>query len=327
MRDGGAGWLLPPAVLAALLAAGGVLPTWAVFLLIQSFAKGMVALGLVVMIRGGRVSFGQGLVYCAGAYTAALLMHFTGLDDAVLLTIAGGLTAMLVGFVVGPLLASYRGIFFGILTLALSMIVYGIFNKLSVLGGSDGLNLHLPRYFGWQPGSTERAAYALFAFVSVITVAAAAGCRRYFDSLLGLVTLAVRDNEIRVEAVGASSTNVSYINYVIASTLGGIGGALSAFALGHVDPDFAFWTTSGEFLFVAILAGSASVTAIFIASILLEFVRSYSSQYFPNSWQMALGIFLLLVILFLPEGLGALAVRRSAPARASAGAGQMPEPL
>ena len=316
MRDAAAR-LLPLVVLAVLLAAGAVLPTWAVFLLVQAFSKGLVALGLVAMVRGGRVSFGQGLVYCAGAYTAALLMVYVGIDDAVLLTIAGGLVATVVGLAVGPLLASYRGIFFGILTLALSMIVYGIFNKLSVLGGSDGLNLHLPRYLGWQPTDTTSAAYALFAFVSLITVIAATSCRRYFDSLAGLVTLAVRDNEIRIEAVGASASAVSYANFVLAAALGGIGGALSAFALGHVDPDFAFWTTSGEFLFVAILAGTASVSAIFVASILLEFVRSYSSQYFPNSWQMALGIFLLLVILFLPEGLGALAVRRTVRTQAA----------
>ena len=53
--------------------------------------------------------------------------------------------------------------------------------------------------------------------------------------------------------------------------------------------------------------------AVFFAAILLELVRSFSSQYFPNSWQMALGIFLLLVILFLPEGLGSLLRRRARP--------------
>jgi branched-chain amino acid transport system permease protein len=52
------------------------------------------------------------------------------------------------------------------------------------------------------------------------------------------------------------------------------------------------------------------VTAVFVAAVLLELVRSFSSQYFPNTWQGALGIFLLLVILFLPEGLGSLVRRR-----------------
>ena len=98
--------------------------------------------------------------------------------------------------------------------------------------------------------------------------------------------------------------------------------ALAALSLGHIDPDFTFWTTSGEFVFLAILSGYASVTAVFFASIIVELVRSFSSQYFPNTWQGALGIFLLLVILFLPQGLGSL-VQRLPPqqrqARAASG--------
>jgi len=87
-------------------------------------------------------------------------------------------------------------------------------------------------------------------------------------------------------------------------------------ALGHIEPEYAFWTTSGEFVFLAILSGHASVVAVFLASVMLELVRSFSSQYFPNTWQLALGIFLLLVILFLPQGLGSL-LRRRRPAAAS----------
>ena len=85
-------------------------------------------------------------------------------------------------------------------------------------------------------------------------------------------------------------------NYVFGAVLGGIGGTIAALALGHVDPEFAFWTTSGEFVFVAILAGYLSVPAVFVAAIILEMVRSFSNLYFPNTWQLALGIFLLVVI-------------------------------
>ncbi|HLJ62487.1 MAG TPA: branched-chain amino acid ABC transporter permease, partial [Stellaceae bacterium] len=96
------------------------------------------------------------------------------------------------------------------------------------------------------------------------------------------------------------------VNFMIAAGLGGMGGALAGLAIGHVDPDFAFWTTSGEFVFLAVLSGHASVVAVFCSALVLELVRSFSSKYFPNTWQMALGIFLLLVILFVPEGLGSL---------------------
>ena len=80
-------------------------------------------------------------------------------------------------------------------------------------------------------------------------------------------------------------------NYVFGAVLGGIGGTIAALALGHVDPEFAFWTTSGEFVFVAILAGYLSVPAVFVAAIILELVRSFSNLYFPNTWQLALGDF------------------------------------
>ena len=88
--------------------------------------------------------------------------------------------------------------------------------------------------------------------------------------------------------------------------------AVKASSPAFISPIFAFWTTSGEFVFLAILSGYVSVTAVFVAAILLELVRSFSSQYFPNTWQGALGIFLLLIILFLPEGLGSL-MRRPWP--------------
>ena len=73
-----------------------------------------------------------------------------------------------------------------------------------------------------------------------------------------------------------------------------------------------FWTTSGEFVFVAILAGWQSVAAVFVASTVLEVVRSFSSSYFPNTWQLALGLFLLGVIRFLPRGIGSLWTRQAA---------------
>lgn len=299
-----------PVAFLVLAALGQVVPSWIVFLATMAFAKGLVALGLVVLMRGGLVSFGQGIFYCAGAYGAGLVMRYTGSGDAALLVVSGGVTALLLGLVIAPLLAGYRGIFFATLTLALSMIAYGILNKTYSLGGSDGINLHAPSFFGYRASTQTTGSYALFVFTSFVTVLAAALCRLHFDSMRGLLTLAARDNEIRVEYLGASVQRASAVNFAVAGTLGGVGGALAGLALGHIDPDFAFWTTSGEFLFLAILSGHASVIAVFFASILLELVRSFSSQYFPNSWQMALGIFLLLVILFLPEGLGSLLRRR-----------------
>jgi ABC-type branched-subunit amino acid transport system permease subunit len=307
---------------AALVVIGRLLPIWLVLVATLAFAKGIVALGLVVVMRAGLVSFGQGLFFCAGAYAAGLSMRGMGINDAVLLSALGGAAALVLGLVIAPLLARYRGIFFATLTLALSMIAYGVLDKTYSLGGSDGINLHAPTFLGYHPQTPQDASYALFVFASLITTTAAALCRVHFDSLRGLLSLAARDNEIRVEYLGASVQWLSVTNFAIAGLLGGIGGALAALSLGHIDPDFTFWTTSGEFVFLAILSGYASVTAVFVTSTVVELVRSFSSQYFPNAWQGALGLFLLFVILFLPEGLGSLLRRRgrynvkSAPAPA-----------
>jgi branched-chain amino acid transport system permease protein len=135
--------------------------------------------------------------------------------------------------------------------------------------------------------------------------------RAWFASSAGLLTLAARDNELRVEYLGASVRRLIGANFLIAAFFGGVGGALVVLSLGHVEPAFSYWTTSGEFVFIAVLAGYRSVPAVFAASLLLEVVRSFSSAYFPTTWQLALGLFLLLVIRFLPQGIGSLWTREA----------------
>jgi len=293
-----------------LLAAGSlILPDWAMFLFAMALAKGLVCIGIVGMMRGGVVSFGQGLYYCLGAYTATLVANSFGISDIFLLTLISAAVCLAVGLFFGPLLSSYRGIFFAMLSLALSMVLYGTLSKMSFIGGTDGLNIGAPTFLGWAPEGRPLQT-ALYIYVVAIVVIAGALMRIYFDSEQGLITLAMRDNELRVEYLGASVRNVMTYNYVFGALLGGIGGTIAVLALGHVDPEFAFWTTSGEFVFVAILAGYLSVPAVFVAAIILELVRSFSNLYFPNTWQLALGIFLLVVIVALPGGLGSL-IKRS----------------
>lgn len=301
--------LCAAAAFAVLAAAAWILPDWAMFLLAMALAKGLVCLGIVGMMRGGLVSFGQGLYYCLGAYTATLLANMLGVTDIFLLSLAAAAICGAVGAGFGPLLANYRGIFFAMLTLALSMVLYGSLSKMSFVGGTDGLNIAAPTFLGWAPEG-EALQRALYLYVAGLAVVTGALMRRYFDSEQGLLMLAARDNELRVEYLGASVRAAITWSYVFGGALGGLGGSVAALALGHVDPEFAFWTTSGEFVFVAILAGWFSVPAIFVAAGILEMVRSFSNLYFPNTWQLALGTFLLIVIVALPNGLGSLLRRK-----------------
>ena len=79
--------------------------------------------------------------------------------------------------------------------------------------------------------------------------------------------------------------------------------------VGHVSPDFAYWVNSGDFVFVAVLGGTGSVLAPFVGSIAFEFVKNYAVKFSPHTWQMTLGVFLLLVIYFQPQGLWHLLTR------------------
>lgn len=293
----------------ALALAGLVMPKWLTFLLTMAAANGLVSLGIALMMRGGVVPFGQGMVFAAGGYTAALAFNKLGITDALGLALAGGVVAMLLAAPFAPLLSRYRGIFFGMLTLALSMVSYGLLMKLNTLGGSDGFNVGRPTLLG-QTLPDAWVGYTLYLLTVVVATVVALLARVYFDSTRGLVMLAARDNELRVEYLGGAVRQTMAINFALAAFCGGVGGALAVLALGHIEPNFSFWTTSGEFVFVAVLAGWQSVAAVFVASMVLEVVRSFSSAYFPNTWQLALGLFLLFVIRFLPGGIGSLWVKR-----------------
>ena len=105
-------------VLLLLAGVGYVLPSWMQFMLTMAMANGLVSLGIVLLMRGGVVAFGQGLMSAIGGYAAALLFLHWGVTDAIVLAVLGGLSAMLITAPFAPLLARYRGIFFSMLSLA-----------------------------------------------------------------------------------------------------------------------------------------------------------------------------------------------------------------
>ena len=305
--------------LPVFLAGGWFLPNWLQSLLVLALGKGLVVVGLVLLMRTGLVSFGQGLYYCLGAYAAVSVGRIFKLpdsiltSDAIVMPLFGGLVAGLVAFVLGFLLARYRAIFFAMLSLAFSMILYGLLVKISVLGSSDGFNLAYKTVAGITVPAAAHL-YTLYAVSVVMVFIVAFALQRYLRSHLGRLAEAVRDNELRVEYMGSSVRHVVHVNYVIAAVLAGIGGGLVGLSIGHVDPDLAYWTTSGEFVFVAVLGGTGNVAAPILASLVFEWIKSAAYQYAPYLWQMVLGISLLLVIMFLPSGLWSVFRRRAGKA-------------
>jgi branched-chain amino acid transport system permease protein len=287
---------------------GLFMPPWLTSLATIAFANALVVLGLIILWRAGLVSFGQALYYCIGGYTVALLMRWTGVTDAIFMVLLAGILAGLTAFFVGFLLARYREIFFAMLSLALSMILYGVLVKTESLGSTDGFSVPNPTFLGYAPHGAALN-LTLYWLVLVIGACAALLVAAYLRSLGGTLAVPIRDNEIRLEFLGMSVNRLIHVKLVLAGVLGGLGGALAAFTIGHVDPAMAYWTTSGGFVFVTILAGSNSIAAAFIGSLLFEVIRSFAFATLPSLWQMILGTVLLLTILFLPEGLGSVFAR------------------
>ena len=299
----------------AVAVASIFLPYWATFLALIGLAKGLVVLGLMILWRTGLVSFGQGLYYGLGAYTVGLLPQLTGISDGFVLMIAGTAVATAVSFLLGFLLRRYRGLFFAMLNLAFSMILFGLLVNSEHLGSTDGFNIANITYAGYAPEGldSQRTLY-------VITVALVIGAGwlayRYLNSTMGHLTTAIRDNEIRVEYLGFSVERAVHAKYVIACALAGLGGTIAAIGVGHIDPETTvYWLQSGEFVFVTVLSGTGHPVAPFLGAIIFELLRSFALEYAPNIWQMIVGIALLACIMFLPDGLWSLLVRRRAETR------------
>ena len=288
----------------ALAALGAFVPEWVLYTSAIVLAKGLVVLGLCLLLRMNLVSFGQGLYYCAGAYICGLISQ-SGISDAFLLTVLAAFGSALVGLILGLFLSGYRSVFFAMFNLALSMILYGVLLKSISLGGSDGVGVAAPTYLGFAPDSDLRL-YVFFVFALGIASAACLFAYIYTKSEIGLASASVKDCEIRLEYLGLSVRYLIIFNFVIASTLAGIGGALVAMVSGHIIPELAYWTTSGEFVFITVLSGPHGILSAFGATAVFETIRLVAGQYMPNSWQMLLGGFLLLSILFMPGGISAL---------------------
>jgi ABC-type branched-subunit amino acid transport system permease subunit len=301
------------AVFIAAAIGGFLLPQWALFLTTVAVAQALVVLGLMILWRTGLVSFGQALYFAAGGYTAGLAGPWLDISDAILLLLLGGVLAAVIAWIVGLLLARYREIFFAMLSLAFSMLLYGLLVNTEALGSTDGFNIAPPSFFGYAPSG--RALVRSVYLLTIATGGAAAWLVQIFlRSTIGELTSPIRDNEIRVEYLGVSVRAVIHLEVVIAGALAGLGGVLTALAVGHIDPEMAYWTTSGGFVFVTILAGTGSVIAPFLGSLLFELVQSFAMTYTPEIWQLMLGAALLLTILFVPGGLWSLFERKRAGA-------------
>jgi branched-chain amino acid transport system permease protein len=126
---------------------------------------------------------------------------------------------------------------------------------------------------------------------------------------MGQALAAIKTRETRLEFMGVPARRVLLAAYVLSALMGGVAGAIIAMTTRHVTPLLAYWTSSGELVFIAILGGAGSVLGPFLGAVTFELVRIYAGAAVAEAWQMILGAVLLLVILFAPGGLWAMIAR------------------
>lgn len=285
-------------------------PSWAtLFALI--LAKGIVVLGIIVLLQAGQVSFGHAMFFAIGAYTAAFWAKYIGGGDILLYLVLGAGLATVLGLVVGLFVVRYRAIFFGMLNLAFSMVLWSLLEKIfHITNGADGIRVPRPTLAG-VTFSPETFQYVVLYLGLVLAIAAFAATQRYLDSPLGHMLRAMKSNETRLEYLGTSARSVLLKGYVFSACLAGAGGTLVAIIQQIATPEFAFWTKSGEFVFIAVLGGGTHAFGAFAGAAMFEFVRYFAAAQLANTWQLILGTVLIVIILFAPGGLIGIGARRS----------------
>ena len=294
------------AVVAALLPIG---VPWLGFVFTIAVSKGLAALGVAMLLRGGLISIGHALYFAIGAYAVAFLMREAGIADLLLLLVCATLITTVAGLVVGAFMVRYRAIFFAMLNLAISMVFFALLSKLYYFtGGTDGLRVATPTILTIQ---LSRSTFDIILQMSVLIlmIASALLIDRYLKSPLGEALRAIDSNEVRLEYLGVSARGTIWAAYTVSAGLAGLGGAISAVVIGHVVPEMSYWTVSGQLVLIAVLGGIGGVPGAFIGAFFLELVQTFAVGLAAEAWNAIIGLSLLIVIFFLPEGLYGLIQR------------------
>ncbi len=300
-------WLV--LVLAVAVLAMGLSFPWLKTPILLALANGLAVSGVIVPIRAGQVSFGNAMFTCLAGYCAAFLARAWQLDALILIASSSALAA-LAGAVIGLFIVRYRGIFFGMLNLALSMVLFSVLGKFgSVTGGTDGLPFDRPT-LGFIHFERQGFETAMLVLALVLAIGAGWVVQRYFASVLGQALAAIKTNETRLEYLGISARRVFWGGYVLAAPLCGLGGSLFTLTQGLVTPETGYWVRSGELLVIAILGGSSHALGAFIGAFVFEFMKLHAAALLTGAWQLVMGLVLIAMVFLASGGLFGMIARR-----------------
>ncbi len=249
---------------------------------------------------GGMVSLGHAAYFGAGAYTIAILMQH-GVLSAWIGWPAAVLVGALLALLVGAISLRTRGMYFIMITLAFAQMIYYVFVSLKAYGGEDGMALPRRSTMGIDLASDTAFYYVVLTACAVAVYLIS----RLVNSRFGRVVQAVRENEVRMEAIGYPVFRYKLVTFVIAGALAGLAGGLLANQTLMVSPNLVHWSQSGSLMVMVILGGVGHPAGGIIGAVVMLLLEELLSSYTIH-WQAILGVMLLSVVLALPNGLASL---------------------
>ena len=258
----------------------------------------------------GLLSFGHSAYFGAGAYAVAFLMRDLNLHSMELLILGSVLGTLVVAALFGFVCVRYTRIFFGILTLALSQVLWSLaFKFFWVTGGTDGLRVDSKRLsllgglIEFQgAGSYQRFVYSYYYYVLALFVLATVAMWVIVHSPFGKALQAIRDNETRAQFVGVRVRRYRWIAFMISGAFTGLAGVLWVPLNGLTTPDILYWPFSGEIVFMTVLGGFRTFSGPIVGAMVFNYLKTYaiaSTEY----WQLLLGLVLLFLVMVLPTGI------------------------
>jgi branched-chain amino acid transport system permease protein len=314
-------WSAP--VLLALIVLPYVVPPYQTVLLTYGLVFAIAALGFNLLLGyTGLLSFGHSAYFGMGAYAVAFTVKYLKLESMEALLLGGILASGAVAALFGLLCVRYTKIFFGILTMALSQVLWSLaFKFFWVTGGSDGLRVPTPTLLGGlvRAGSDkfEFLSHRYYFYVLAIFAICVAVMWVIVHSPFGQALQAIRDNETRAEFVGVQVWHYRWVAFLISGIFTGLAGALWVPLNGLTTPDILHWTFSGKMVFFTVLGGFQTFFGPIIGAVIYNYLETYAVGH-TVYWQMVLGIVLVVLVLALPAGIVGT-VRRLAvrPAKAA----------
>jgi branched-chain amino acid transport system permease protein len=251
---------------------------------------------------GGLVSFGHAAYFGLGAYGAALTLKHFGMAAGL---VSGSLAGLLGALLFGWFCVRLSGVYFAMLTLAFAQIVWSIaFQWTEVTGGDNGL-------IGIWPSAWAASAAHFYWLTLVLVVVGIALLRVILFSPFGYALRALRDNELRAEAIGLSRHRIQWIAFTLAGAFAALAGALHAFLKGSVFPDDLGIPLSIDALAMVLLGGAGTVSGGVLGAALYKSLSIWVTSETDYS-KLAIGLLIIVLVSVFPQGvLGALAAWRN----------------